>query len=280
MNQTYIQSDAALNAFKKHDKFFQPDTFEEFIGILDKYRSESNLTGGLELAGEVKMLLKNTMSQYFVSAQSIYQWCGVAINCFQSYLQEYQNTTKDEAMKQHRIAVQVLEDGMKKIHSTQHNLHEATLSFDQISEVSLIPRLDADYADYSNESKLHIQRLESDLKESRKGILSIVRDNDKTRRLKSTIQEIIKKLVKFEKLNNVLKDAIKEADLKAKGIKKNFEDELNAIVDVKSRAEIALDITSIAIIDDIFDFEINSLIKIAVQKLIEKCRKYRARHEI
>lgn len=280
MNQTNIQSDAALSEFKKHDAFFRPDTFQDFIGILDKYRNESNLTGGLELVHEAKVLLKNTMASYFVSTQSIYQWCGVAVNCFQSYLQEYQNTTKDQAMKQHRIAVQVLEDGLKKIHSTHHNLHEATFSLDEISEVSLISRLDADFEEYGNESKLHIESLESDLKESRKGILSIVRDNDATRQLKSKIQQIVKQQGKFEQLNNVLKEAIKEADLKAKAIKKSFDDELKTIDEIKSRAMIALDVISIAIKDDIYDFEIISLIKIAVQDFIQKCRKYRARHEI
>lgn len=280
MNQTDIQSEAALNEFKKQDTFFRHDTFHDFIGALDKYRIESNLTGGLELASEVKDLLKNTMSTYFVSTQSMYQWCGVAINCFQSYFQQFTNTSKNETMKQHRIAVQVLEDGLKKIHSTQHSLHEATLRFDAISEVSLIPQLDAHYEDFSDLSKLQILDLESELKESRKGILSIVRDTNETRHLKSTIQGIIKTMVRFEKLNNILKEAIKEADLKAKAIKKNFEDELDAVIDVKSRARAALDIINIAIMEDIFDFEINSLIKIAVQKLNEKCRKYRARHDV
>lgn len=280
LNETNIQSKAAFIQFKKEDKFFRPDTFNDFIEILDTYRSETNLTGGRELADEMQLLLKNTMNSYYVSAQPIYQWSGVAMNCFQSYFQQLQNTIKDKAMKQHRIVVQVLEDGFKKIHFAQHSLQEITLSFDKISEAALIPRLDADYEDYSAQSKQRIKQLESDLKESRKGVLSVIRDNDKTSRLKSSIKGIIRDLVRYEKLNNVLKEAIKEADLKAKEVKKNFKNELDAVDDVNSQAQTALDIINVAIVDDAFNFEINGLIKIAVQKLIEKCRVYRARHDV
>lgn len=280
LDETNAQSKAALIQFKKQDAFFRPDTFEDFVEILENYRSESNLTGGRELADEMQLLLKNTMNAYYVSAQPIYQWCGVALNCFQSYLQRLQNTTKEAAMKQHRIVVEVLDDGFKKLHFAKQSLQKIVLSFDRISESALIPRLDADYDEYSAQSKQQIKRLESELKESRKGVLSVIRDNDKTRQLKSTINEIIRNLVEFEKLNNVLKQGIKEADLKAKEVRKNFENELNAVVDVNSQARLTLDIINVAIGDDVFDFEINSLIKISVRKFIEKCQTYRERHDV
>lgn len=44
------------------------------------------------------------------------------------------------------------------------------------------------------------------------------------------------------------------------------------------QAQNALDIINVAIFDGIFGFEINSLIKIAVQNFIKKCQEYRARH--
>lgn len=246
---------------------------------MDDYRNESNLRDGLDLTDQLKVLLRNAMNAYVVSTQSVYQACGVAVNCFQSYLQQLQNSTKDETMKQHYIVFQLLEEELLKIHSAQGKLQEARVSFDEVSEAALFPRLDADYNDYSNQSKQQIERLEEDLKKSRKGILSIVHDNDVTRHLKSTIQEIIKNLVRFEKWNDALKEEIIEAESMAKEMKNRFEDEFNAMIHVKSHAQVAFDTIYIAIKEDDFNFEINNLIKISVEKMINVCRIYRARHE-
>lgn len=48
---------------------------------------------------------------------------------------------------------------------------------------------------------------------------------------------------------------------------------------VKSQAQMAYDTIFIAINENDFNFEANNLIKIAVEKLINVCGKYRARHE-
>lgn len=85
--------------------------------------------------------------------------------------------------------MQLIEDGFNKIlfavQSVQHHLQKTTLNFDHISEVALISRLDADYVEYTVQAKRQIECLESDLKQSKKGVLSIVRDSNKTRHLKS-----------------------------------------------------------------------------------------------
>lgn len=270
---------AILNEFKKQDTFIQHDTFNEFIEFLDKYRSESNLRGGLELTDQLKVLIRNAMNTYFLSTQSIYKWSGIAMNHFQLYLLQLQNTTEDEAMKQYQIVNQILEEGLKKILIAQQELQEASSSFDEISEVTLTPRLDEDFDDYSALSKQQVRRLKSNKKKSKKCILGICWDTDTTRYLRSTIRKIEENLVKFKKLNDELKEAIKGAEYKAKDMKAKFIDEFNAMVYVKSQTQVALYTVSTIIEENAFDPEINNLIEVAVENLIKKCRKFRARHE-
>lgn len=270
-------TEAVLNEFKIQDKFIPYDTFNDFIGVLDKYRNESNLTGGLELAHEVKAHLINTMNAYYVSTQSMYQWCDVAIDHFQSYIQQLQDTTKDEAMEQHHTLVQMLEEELEKISMAQQKLHELRLSFDEISEVKLTPRLDKDFDNYSAQSNQQIKLLNSDIMDKMSVLLNLW-DSNGVRHLKSKIREIKENLVTFKVLNDELKEAIKQAEYKANEMKTNFEDEINAMAHVRSLAQITLSTINSIIEEDAFDPEINNIVEVAVGNLIKKCKEYRARH--
>lgn len=246
---------------------------------MDKYRNESDFRSGLALVDRLEALLRSTMDTYYELTQSMHKWCDVAINHLQSYLQQLQRTTKDEAMKQHLIAIQLLKDGSEKVPETQQKLQNASSNFDELSDVRLIVQLDEDFDDYNFQSTVQIDYIKSLCENSRKCVLFVCWDTDETRHLKSTIRELEENLAKAKILNNELKEAIKKAEYKADVMKANFETESNAMLYIRSEARIAVHTINTIVEEDAFDPEVNNLIEVAIENLIEECRKYQARRE-
>lgn len=265
--------------FKNQDKLISHDVFKEFTDFLKKYRKESDFRGGRALVDQLETRLKTTMDSYFVTTDLIYRWCDVAINNFQSYVQHLQHTTKDEAIKQHRIAVQMLEDVSDMIPNAQKKLQEASLGFDKFSNIKLMLQLNDDFDDYIFQTTVYIDYTKSLAEESKKCVLFVCWETDETHRLQSTIRESEENLAKAKILNNKLKEAINRAEQEAEDMKTNFETESSAMAYIRSQARITLHTISTIIEEDAFDPEINDLIVVATKNLSEECRKYRAQHE-
>lgn len=219
------------------------------------------------------------MNTYFVSIQSIYELCGTAINHFQSYLQQLENSTKDGSRQQHHVVALLLEGGLMRMTFAQQKLEESRPSFDKISEDSLAPELDTDFADYRLKSNQEIARLRPLIKESRKCVLGICRDTDITRHLKSSIRKIEENLVNFEKLNNELKQAIKDSELNAKNMETKCKFEADDIAKLQTQTQVALSTMNKVIAKGVFDSKINNLIQITFENLIGQYQKYRTLHE-
>lgn len=59
-----------------------------------------------------------------VPSQSVYEWCGVAIEHLQSYLQFLDNFKKDEAPARHNDVVHLLEEGINALAAVQEEHNE------------------------------------------------------------------------------------------------------------------------------------------------------------
>lgn len=224
-------------------------------------------------------LVESTKEKYFVLTHSNYEWCGVTINRFQSYLQRIQNSTKDEAMKQHRIEIQVLRDGLKKITTAKDGLEKTYLYFLNIARknIALTTRLNAEFNKYNDHDVYEILRyLTLKAEKSRQCVWKICWDTKLTQQIKSVIQSIEKKR---DEIRVKLDQAFENADIHMNKMKTTFWADILAIRDVIPQVEITLETIKNVIEDDLHDSVVINEIKIAVEKLIEECRKYRARHE-
>lgn len=224
-------------------------------------------------------LVENTKEKYFVLTHSNYEWCGATISRFQAYLQRIQNCTKDEAMKQHRIEIQVLKDGLNKITSAQHGLEKTYSNFLTIARknVAQTSQLNGEfnrYSAYHVEELLIYLMLEAE--KSRQCILKICWDTKETSQIRSLIQTIEQKQ---DKILLDLEMALQNARIHMDKMKTTFGDDILAIRGVIPQVKVAMSTINDVIEADSHDSVALNEIKIAVQKLIEECRKYRARHE-
>lgn len=246
----------------------------ETLQKLDEYAARVG-----ELTDEMSTLVENTKEKYFILTHSNYEWCGVTIKRFQAYIQRIQNSTKDEAMKQHRIGIQVLTDGLNKITSAKDGLEKSYSDFLNVARknVASTTRLNAEFNKYSdyNVHKLLVYLI-FEAEKSRRCILQICWDTKLTREIKSMMETIEKKRVK---IHADLQQAFENADIHMNKMKTTFWGDILAIRDVIPQVRVTMETIKNVIEEDLHDSVIINEIKIAVEKLIEECRKYRARHE-
>lgn len=232
-----------------------------------------------KLTDEMSALVENTKEKYFVLTHSNYEWCGVTIDRFQVYLQRIQNATKDEAMKQHRTEIQVLKDGLNKITSAHQGLEKTYSNFLAVARENSgqTAQLNGDfnrYSDYRVEELLI--RLMIETEKSRRCVLHICWDTDKTHQIRSLIETIEKKR---DKILLGLEVALQDAGIHMDKMKTTFGEDILAIRNVIPEVQAAMQTINDVIEEDLHDSVSINEIKIAVQKLIEECCKYRARHE-
>lgn len=227
----------------------------------------------------INALAKNTTDKWYKLAQSSYEWCGVAINHSQTYLPKIQNSTKDEAMKQHRNLVQVLEKDLKEINSVQEKRAEIFQSFLEATRKN-DDRLKKLGGDFNYKIKRDVITLiiclNVDAINSRRCIWRICWDTKLTRKIKSLIQKI------ETKLGNVSEDidiAFKNSDSKIAETKNKFKVEHIKISDIMVQAKSALGNLNDIIEEDLHNSAIIKEINIFFKKLIEKCQTYRSGHK-
>lgn len=277
--ESIATSSGVLDLFKQQDKYIASDEFKDVMNKLDQFRESYSAKAGT-LAGEFKTLLQNAMQQYFTSAQSVYEWCGVAGERLQSYLRLLQNLSLGKARMQHRILIQVLEDGITKMTRAQEQLELASLSFNKAagSIVALTAQLNEDFTAQSQFVKTETERLHKEKHKAKSCIFWICWNNDKSRSIAELMKQVQEKLVEVKKFHEVIKTALGEADGKINETKKKLKDEIRAIGEVKSKAQVTLDtINDVEDIGELDDVLTNEL-RIPVEKLITECQNYRKRH--
>lgn len=232
-----------------------------------------------ELTDEMNTLVEHSKEKYFVLTHSNYEWCGVAIKRLQAYVQRLQNSTKDEAMKQHRIEIQALKDGLNKITAAKDGLNETYTDFlkGAFKNVALTTILNTKFNEYNDQ---HVHKLLVQLiwkaEKSKRCVLKICWDTDLTRQIKSLMETIDKKRVK---IHTDLVQALENIDIHMEKMKSTFWADILAIRDVIPQVKAALETIKNAIEKDSHDSTTINEIKIAVEKMIEECKNYRARHE-
>lgn len=230
------------------------------------------------LTDEMSTLVEHTKEKYFVLTHSNYEWCGVTINRFEAYLKRIQNATKDEAMKQHRTEIQVLKDGFNKITAAKQGLEETYENFLTTAQtnVAKTAKLNKEFIRYDYRVELLLIHLLSEAEKSKQCFLQICWDTDVTKQIRALIRTIEKKR---DKIISDLEMALKNAGIHLDKMKTTFGEDILAIRNVIPQVRVAMNTINDVIEEDLHDSVTIKEIKVAVQKLIEECRKYRARHE-
>lgn len=280
--ESILKSSGVLDLFKEQDKYIPSDEFKDVIKRLDEYRN-SYSPRAADLAGEVKTLLNDALDTYFMAANSVYEWCGVAIKRLTQYNNYLKNLTPFKLKLQHKIIIQVLEEGIKRMTEAQKALDLASRSFNKASGqiVSLTAQLNSDFDKDSEYTRLEVARLEKEKNDAKSCIFWFCWENSKTRTIDELKKLINEKLKGVKKFHDDVKDALVQADKKIDETKQKLRDEITAIGEVKAQTEVTLDtINDIkdAEVEDYKDGDLQKTIKTEVDSLIEECRKYRARH--
>ena len=232
-----------------------------------------------KVSSDINGLVEDTMDKSADLIQSNHEWCAVAVNLFPLYLQQLQNASKDEAMKQHRIVIPVLENGFKKITAAQKRLEEIWSSFSEASgrNITLSFQINGEFNEYRDHYVYKLnQHLQSDEAGSIRCMFWICSDTSLTYHIRSMLDEIAKKM---EKVRKDLDTEFKNSDPKINETRAKLKREVVAISDVKSQAQITLDTIKDIIEVGAHDSVIINEIKISAEKLIKECQNYKARHE-
>lgn len=208
--QSVTASTALLDLFNELAKSVPYDEFKNFIKNADEAG---------ESAQQIKPLLDDAVNAYFASSQSVYEWCGAAVERLQSYLRLLENFSIGKAKLQQRIVISVLENALQKFSLAQDKLEAAAYSFSK------------------------------------------------------TVERI------GDSQFDELKQSIENANAKIGETRTKLKDEIRALGDIKTQAQVNLDtINDITEIDE-FGILIKNEIPVPVNKLIEECRKYRQLHQ-
>lgn len=277
-----LKSSGVLDLFKEQDKYIPSDEFKDVIQKLDQFKN-SYSPRAADLAGEVKTLLNDALDTYFMAANSVYEWCGVAMKRLEQYNYYLANLTRFKIKLQHKIIIQVLEEGIKRMTEAQKSLDIASRSFNKAAGqiVSLTAQLNDDFNTESQYTKLELTRLEKEKNDAKSCIFWFCWENSKTRTIDELKNLLNEKLKGVKKFHDDVKDALVQADKKIVETKQKLRDEITAIGEVKAQTEVTLqtiDDIKDAELEDYKDGDLQKTIKKQVDSLIEECRKYRARH--
>lgn len=157
-------ADKALELYDKVlDKTIPWKEFENTIKELDKYREDYSKEAG-QLIGKIKTLLLNGMDTYFLSTQSIYEWCGTAVYQLNLYLKLFKETGPKSAAAQKAILLAVLDSGIKKMNEAQQRLSESSSAFNKVSGelLSLNTQLKNDFDKNSEYYRKQIDKIRTE----------------------------------------------------------------------------------------------------------------------
>lgn len=268
-------SNEVLDLFKEEDRYIPTDEFKILIRKLDEHKSSYSKRAG-ELASEVKSLLKDAMAAYFMSTQSVYEWCGIVVKRLQTYLDLHHNFSKTKAKMQQRIIIEVLDQGLKKMSAAQQKLNEASRHFNKVSGriTALTGQLNADF-DEKGDVFIGLVNGISIVKNVCFfwfcGIIVKPTFDEAVRNVRNKLQNI-------QRFHEELKESLVNADNKIDETKLKLQDEITVIGNVKTQAMVTASTIDDIIDFDEFDKDIQNEIRTSVEELIEESRRYRERH--
>lgn len=193
------------------------------------------------------------------------------VNRCQSYIHQLQNTTKDEALKQHRVAVQVFENELQKLTFEKQSFENFRSKFLMVASEKIAPAkvLNSKFDDYAKDI---IKRLEESAEKSRKCVVWCW-DTELTKQIKSAIPTIKEKL---EKIHKELLDTLKAATSKTVETINKLENDNYAIDDLVLRVYNVQKTIHLMIdyYDEMGEKDVVTLIPMAIEELTKGCRNY------
>lgn len=218
--------------------------------------------------------IEDAMDAYFQAQQSVSEWCGVAADRFQAFLQLVQNFSLAKAKLQQKIVIPVLEEAKVKFSAVNEKLDQASRYFAKASEAvaSLIAQLNIDFNDQSGNMSKIMQRL---YKTQTCGfrVCWNRKPTSQIERLKKELENHLAILKLFNEDYN-LRNALVKTSEKVIVTKNKLKEELQTIGDAETQAQGGLDtIRAVNDIDELSDV-IQNEIQASAEKLIAECKNY------
>lgn len=275
-------ADKALELYDKIlDKVIPWKEFENTIKELDKYREDYSKEAG-QLIGQIKTLLLNGMDTYFLSTQSIYEWCGTAVYQLNLYLKLFKETGPKSAAAQKALLVAVLDSGIKKMNEAQQKLSESTSAFNKVSGelLSLNTQLKNDFdknSEYYNRqiNKIRTEAYAGAASGAVFGIFGLIISYGTAAGIveNQLIPELNAKMESIKSFYVDLKQTIEKSNVDIDTTKTQLQTEIQTIGDLKVETENTQATISLDEFDALRDEIIN-----AATKLINHCNDYKERH--
>lgn len=270
------ESSKTLDLFKDLQNYVLAQKFKDAIKKLDVESNKSYSERAKLAADEASKHLGDAMDTYFVAEQSVYEWCGVTAGRLQSYLRLLQSFSKTKARLQHRIIIQMLDEGLMKFSLANEKLEPVASSFTKAAENvgSLIAQLNADFSGKSDNITKEIQRLS----QAQTCVFWVCWNTAPTGEVDKLKKELKNHLDVIKHYDEELKYAIDKAVAQINKTRAQLKIEVGAINDLKAKAQVTLDtIKDLVELDQLAEV-IQNKIKIPVEKLIADATKYRDHH--
>lgn len=245
------------------DKLVPWKQYDDIIKELDKYRDDYSKECS-DLIGKVKTNLMDSMDAYFMSTQSIYEWCGLTTPLLRAYLQLFNDANSDNSAAQKKLLLKVLDDGIVKMTKAKEDLHKSSLSFNEAAGnlTSLYGRLTLD----SDEKSEYFQDKVSKMRAQVYGGVAVL-GGDLIPKLKKKLQEV-KSF--YEDLKTKVDGTLTNID----DTKTKLKDEIKVMGDLKTQIETTEEFVNLDGLEGLRD-----LLFEAVNNLIKKCDEYRQIYE-
>lgn len=229
-----------------------------------------------QIGDEIKVTLADAMDAYTKSTHAISQWCDVAINRLDSYLGFLGTLNKDNAKKQQKIIIELLETGIQKVTEAQAKLEQASRNFNLASGkiLAFTAQLNSDYDQQklgNNDHATNLNAYHSAYNLCPFCGITIPTSEDILEAITNAISNMINYHARLRKIVDMANGKIGET--KAKLLI-----EIRVLGELKTEAQVSLENINDSIDIGELDDVVRKEIKIPIERLIEDCRKYREQH--
>lgn len=273
---------SALELYNKVlDQIIPWKTYEETCKELDRYREDYS-NESAELVGQVKTLIKNAEDNYFISTQSIYEWCSLAERLLVIYLDLFKNRTAKTYEAQKALLLKVLDDGLKKMSDGQAQLEQCSMNFNNVAGklTTLQSRLVNDFDAKSSYFQGKVNKLrEEAYGGAAVGILAgpfglIISYSIAAGVVEGQIiPQLKEKMGSVKKFYDDLAKTIDDTNVQIDSTKGKLRDEVKSIGKLKVQTEETKSLIPMDDLDALRDTILDS-----VNNLISQCKEYQKRH--
>lgn len=230
------------------------------------------------LTREINTFVNNTLAKYHELTQSNSKLCADTINRSQSYLQKIEDAPKDEDMKQHRIIVQVFRNVLKDVNTALERcaaIYQSFTDTTQKNEAKLI-RLSGELFEIAVEVDHMSRSLKLDAIKSRRCILGVCVDTEKTRQIRALIQKLEDKETT---VHAELVQATENSSSKERRMRNTFDNQFKRIRELRGGIDSPI-YTIIKVIENgVHNSDIIDIIKGEIGISIAECKIYIAKHK-